>query len=222
LARLLSLATRHRVPVAVAAIPALVAPSLVAAIARCDFAVVVQHGYAHRNRAMEGGRSMELVDGDATLADLARGRVIVERPFGERFAPILVPPWNRIADGLLPSLRDGGYAGLSRFGPRASRLAAAGVVEVNTHVDPIAWRRGRAFAGVETCVARIVEHLRSRRAGACDAREPTGLLTHHLAFGDDAFAFTDAVLAVTRGHDAARWLDARAAFEGELTCVRSA
>jgi peptidoglycan/xylan/chitin deacetylase (PgdA/CDA1 family) len=226
LSRLLSLAARYRVPVAIAAIPAAVESSLVSAIGACECALVVQHGYAHRNHAASGARSAELAEdraADATLAELARGRRTLAAAFGDRFATILVPPWNRIADHLLPHLRDEGYAGLSRFGPRASPFAAPGVPEVNTHVDPIAWRRGRAFVGIATAVARIVAHLHGRREKSCDAGEPTGLLTHHLAFGDDAFAFVDALLDVIARHDAARWLDPRDAFVlSELTCARCA
>jgi hypothetical protein len=225
LARLFALASRHRVPVAIAAIPAGVDRSLVAAIGRCEHAHVVQHGYAHRNHAPPGARSAELGDDrtrEVTLAELAVGRRILEGAVGERFSAILVPPWNRVAEALLPCLRDAGYAGVSRFGPRVSAGAEGGLAEVNTHVDPIAWRRGRAFIGCEAGVARIVAHLQARRAGTCDAGEPTGLLTHHLAFDDDAFAFVDGVLGTIARHDAARWLDVRTAFDAELTCARCA
>ena len=49
--------------------------------------------------------------------------------------------------------------------------------------------------------------------GAVDADEPTGILTHHVAFADDAFAFVGALLRETSLHPAAAWLDARAAFD---------
>jgi hypothetical protein len=68
----------------------------------------------------------------------------------------------------------------------------------------------------------MVEHLRARRMGEVDADEPTGILTHHLAFADDAFAFVDAVLRETSRHRAAAWLDARAAFDATVISDRSA
>jgi peptidoglycan/xylan/chitin deacetylase (PgdA/CDA1 family) len=225
LSRLLTLAARHRVPVVLAAIPAALEPSLAGAIAHCEHASIVQHGYAHRNHARSGERSAELAEGrarDAVRDELRRGRRALQDAFGERFVPILVPPWNRIADTLLPLVREGGYAGLSRFAPRASPFAHVGLREVNTHVDPIAWRRGRSFAGVDASVARIVDHLHRRRTGSCDADEPTGLLTHHLAFGDDAFAFVEALFDAVAAHDAVRWLDVRDAFGLAITFARSA
>jgi hypothetical protein len=215
LRRLLTLANEHAVPVAIAAIPAALDATLVDALRFCDAAMIVQHGYAHRNHASARERSAELGDGrsvDARLAELRRGCARLVAEFGDRFAPILVPPWNRAGDALLPSLASAGFAGLSRFGPRAAVDAAPGLRQVNTHVDPIAWRRDRTFIGADAGLERLVAHLRARRENACDADEPTGLLTHHLAFDDAAWAFVDASLAHTRGHPAAAWLDVGHAF----------
>ena len=215
LAHLLALVRAHAVPVAIAAIPAALDATLVDALRDCREATLVQHGFAHRNHAAPGERGAELGDGRAVaerVLELRGGRERLVRAFGTRFAPILVPPWNRIGDALVPHLRSAGFRGLSRFGPRDARDAAPGLLQVNTHVDPIAWRRDRHFIGGEAAVSRLVEHLRARREGACDPGEPTGVLTHHLAFDDAAFAFVDALLARTARHPACDWLDARRAF----------
>jgi hypothetical protein len=83
---------------------------------------------------------------------------------------------------------------------------------VNAHVDPIAWRRDRAFIGERArCCAR--EHLRARRLAEVDASEPTGILTHHLVFPDAAWEFLDALFARTHRHPAAAWLDVHALFD---------
>jgi len=227
LRRLLDLARDYRVPVAIAAIPAAADVTLVDAIACCDDATIVQHGYAHRNHARAGTRSAELGDERefrVTLDELARGRERLERAFGERFIPVLVPPWNRIADDLVPHLASAGYTGISRFGPRVRAMPAAGLREVNTHVDPIAWRRDRQFIGAKAAIERIVTHLRTRRERACDADEATGFLTHHLAFDAAAWVFLEALFQHTCRHDAAAWLDVAQAFDarGELTSPRSA
>jgi len=142
----------------------------------------------------------------------ARFGQVLAQAFGERFVPVLVPPWNRVGDALLPHLPAAGFAGLSCFGPRPSRDAAPGLAQVNAHVDPIAWRRHRAFIGADAALERIVAHLAARRAHACDADEPTGLLTHHLAFTGAAFDFVDDLLRHTRPRRAAVWLDAAHAF----------
>jgi hypothetical protein len=228
LRRLLGLAHAHGVPVAIAAIPASVDSTLGDAIASYRGAMLVQHGYAHRNHAEAGERSAELGNARALrtrLDELQKGRERLADAFGMRFTPVLVPPWNRIGDDLVPLLAATGLAGLSRFGARASRDAAAGLPQVNTHVDPIAWRRERRFIGTAAAIERVVAHLRARREGECDADEPTGLLTHHLAFADDAWDFVDAVLQRTCIHPAARWLDVTQAFAigaPRATCGRSA
>ena len=51
-------------------------------------------------------------------SELARGRDTLRRSFGERFAAVLVPPWNRIGDAIVARLPDIGLRGLSTFGPR--------------------------------------------------------------------------------------------------------
>jgi hypothetical protein len=123
-----------------------------------------------------------------------------------------------------------GFRGLSCFGPRAQAVAAPGLVQVNAHVDLIAWRRDRRFIGADAAIERLVWHLSARRSGETDADEPTGVLTHHLAMGDDAFGFVAELMRRTRAHAAAAWLDARGAFavahapgaSAVLTSARSA
>ena len=215
LRRLLEIAKRHRVPVVVAAIPETSDATLASAIARCDEAAIVQHGFAHRPHAPAGERSAELGHhrprGDR-VAELVRGRESLTRVFGARFTPVLVPPWNRIGADMLADLPAAEFVGLSCFGPRATAQPARGLLQVNAHVDPIAWRRDRSFIGADATIERLATHLRARRIGEADAGEPTGLLTHHLAFGGDAFAFLDELMARTRAHTAAAWLDARSVF----------
>lgn len=215
LRRLLMAAHAHAVPVAIAAIPATLEATLAGALSRFDEAMVVQHGYAHRNHASAGERSAELGDDrdvDVRLHELRDGCERLRSEFGDRFLPVLVPPWNRAGDALLPSLASAGFAGLSRFGPRPAIEAAPGLRQVNTHVDPIAWRRDRAFIGADAALERLVAHLGGRRERTCDAAEPSGVLTHHLAFDDAAWDFVDALLARTCRHPAAAWLDVARAF----------
>jgi hypothetical protein len=213
LQRLLRIAEAHA-PVAVAAIPAGVEPSLVDAVARSPAATVIQHGYAHRNHAPPDERKMELGrhrDVETTIADLARGRDVLERSLGERFFDILVPPWNRIDTAIVARLRDAAIRGLSTLGSRRSLHPAPGVVQCNVHVDVIAWQRNRSFIGVDEAIDRVTAHLRARREGAADADEPTGLLTHHLDMSERGWAFAEELVTRTRAAGA-EWLDVRAAF----------
>ncbi|HKU84954.1 MAG TPA: polysaccharide deacetylase family protein [Casimicrobiaceae bacterium] len=216
LRELLAIANAHRVPIAIAAIPAGADRTLAAAIADCPPASVVQHGYAHVNHAPAGERSAELGahrNVAERVAELDRGGETLRTLFAHRFVPVLVPPWNRIADDLVGALPDAKLRGLSCFGARAAREPAFGVVQANTHVDLIAWRRDRRFIGAAAALSRLAEQLRVRREGEADASEPTGILTHHLVCDNDAFAFLDALCAFLRDHPAAAWLGVDAIFE---------
>ncbi len=224
LSRLIDIAGGANIPVALAVIPALTEPSLIDVVAKADVVTVVQHGYAHRNHAPAGGRNWELGSHrpvDQSIAELEKGRSRLGRHFGRRFAPLLVPPWNRIDPGVIERLPEAGFRGLSTFGPRARSDPVAGLVQCNTHVDLIAWRRDRAFIGIDAAVDRLVLHLAARRAGTVDASEPTGLLTHHLDLDAAAWEFLAELFAHTCEHGAATWIDVHAAFGG-VTSVRSA
>ena len=226
LRRLLAIADRHAVPIAIAAIPAGADRTLAAAIADCPPASVVQHGYAHANHAPPGERSAELGAHRSVperVAELDRGRATLRSLFAHRFVPVLVPPWNRIAGDAVGALPRAQLCGLSCFGARATREPAPGVVQANAHVDVIAWRRDRRFIGAAAALERLAAHLRARREGEADASEPTGILTHHLVCDDDAFAFLDACCAFLREHPAAAWLGVEAIFGASpLTSGRSA
>ena len=224
LSRLLEIAATADIPVALAVIPALVERSLDEALQHARTVTILQHGYAHRNHAPPGDRNWELGAHrpvEAIVAELQMGRTELERRFGARFVPALVPPWNRIDAGVVMRLPDAGFKGLSTFGPRATAQLTPTLVQCNTHVDLIAWRRGRLFIGADAAIERLVAHLRARREGAVDSVEPTGVLTHHLDLENDAWEFLAELLARTRAHGAAAWIAAVTAFR-PVTSARSA
>lgn len=163
---LLDLSERHLVPLALAVIPDGVETGLAERLARSAAPVIVlQHGFAHRNHAPAGEKSVELGDHravEAVTEELALGRDRLAALFGDRFVPIMVPPWNRIGAGVEAALPGLGFGGLSTFGPRP----AAGLGYLNTHVDIIDWRGDRGFAGEEACLDATVAHLSSGAPGA--------------------------------------------------------
>lgn len=214
LRRLLEIAHAAAVPVALAVIPAALQRDLVDTVARSDLATVVQHGYAHRNYAPPGARNWELGSHrpvSVMIAELEQGLGALRRSFGERFAAILVPPWNRIDADVVGRLAEVGFHGLSALGPRLAARPVPGIAQCNAHVDLIAWRRDRAFIGVEAAVERLAEHLRARRDGSADGSEPSGILTHHLEMSDDGWQFVADLMARTRARGAV-WLDTHEAF----------
>lgn len=215
LERLLSLG-EESLPIALAVIPADATESLAARLAGSSRIAVLQHGYAHANHRRAGERAAEF-GGDRPRADeradLARGSERLYRLFGAQLLPVLVPPWNRLDEGLVPTLHDLGFTGLSTFGPRGSR-DVAGLVRVNAHLDPVAWRRDRRFIGEEAALTRLVRHLADRRGGLVDATEPTGILTHHRVHAADLWMFLRRLADRLSRHDAVRWMAPGALFAG--------
>ncbi|MEW6689530.1 MAG: polysaccharide deacetylase [Pseudomonadota bacterium] len=211
LARLLALAERSRVPLALAVVPLRAERGLFAGLGRG--VSVLQHGTDHVNRAAAGEKKTEFPAGEpapAALERLARARERLQELAGERFMAVLAPPWNRLAPRLLPRL-GATYAGLSQYGARKRAEPSPGLRQVNTHADIIAWQSGRGFAGEEAAMQRILAHLGAKRAGAADASEPTGLLTHHARHDAAAWDFIERLFDATRGAGGV-WRDAAHLF----------
>lgn len=212
--RLLALRQARNLPLALAAVPAGVGPALADRLAGARGLSLLQHGYAHRNRASPEEKKIELGSHRPVarvMGELVAGREKLERLFGRRFRPVLVAPWNRIDPRVAAALPRGGFAGLSTLGPRPAKLAAPGLVQVNCHIDLMDWA-SRRFAGTAPVLNRAIRHLRARREGTADLTEPTGLMTHHLAHDRAAWDFIARFLEVTAAHPAGRWIAAARAF----------
>lgn len=204
LARLLALAQQSATPLALAVIPAQFEPEALAAAGATIS--LLQHGTDHRNRAAPGEKKTEFSAAEPVAAAIARLAVARARLAPHPgFLPVLAPPWNRLPEPLAAQLAAAGFDGLSRYGPRAGALAAAGVVQINTHVDLIAWRAGRGFAGETACLQAAVRHLAAKREGRADAGEATGWLSHHGVHDAAAWAFLERLLETTGGTNGVRW-----------------
>ena len=218
LSRLIALAQGVRVPLALAVIPATASAALAPLFAPHDNIALLQHGYAHRNHAADGAKKAELgTERPLALAvgELGMGRQRLDALFGTRAVAALVPPWNRIAPGLVPMLPELGYTGLSTYGARRRPAPVRGLAQVNTHVDIVDWRTSRGFVGTAAALTLLLGHLSARRNGTADGAEPTGLLTHHRVHDKACWRFLDALFAHTAGHPGARWLGARELFEAD-------
>lgn len=216
LTRLLELAGARDLPLALAVIPARASEALAELLQATPVrATPVQHGYAHRNHAPDDEKKAELGPhrpANTVIEELARGRGRMTALFRDAWVPVLVPPWNRIADGLVPELAGLGFRGLSTHGPRTAATPAPGLVQVNSHLDIMHWPPPRGFLGEGEALAVLVGELHARRLGEVDAEEPTGLLTHHPAHDEAAWGFLEALLDRLAAHPAVRFLDPEAAF----------
>lgn len=227
LERLLDLAGRNRIPLNLAVIPARATKALAARLADAATPVaVLQHGFEHANHASDGEKSVELGLHRPSVAicqELARGRAMLTATFGEQAAPVLVPPWNRVAEEFVPELSGLGFRGLSTHTARAASRPANGLVVCNTHLDVMRWRPKREFLGETEALDLLIGHLRARRQAAAtpsaaglpaaDPDEPSGILTHHLDMDEAAWDFVARLLAVLGAHADVRWLTADEAFQ---------
>ncbi len=193
LARLLNLAMRSEVPIALAVVPAWLTNKGIKRIDFCPFATVMQHGWAHEDHSGGQGKRAELggqLDPFKASEQLTTGCGRLAEAFGEMFQPVLVPPWNRIDAIIAEQLPSCGLVGLSTFGPRHHKAVISGVHRINTHVDLIDWRGARGFVGE----ARALQALADALVHNAEHPEPIGMLTHHRDMDEPAWAFLEMIM----------------------------
>jgi hypothetical protein len=118
---------------------------------------------------------------------------------------MLAPPWNRIGEDLTERLGEMGFAGLSTFKRRRAREAAGGVLQVNTHIDPVFWRGHGGLRDEPAMLDDLAALARETAARPPEEREPIGLLTHHLEHDPWVWRFVEELLACLSSHRAVRF-----------------
>ena len=208
LERLLALAGKFKAPLHLAVIPEPAAAELADRLRPVPATFVLTHGWRHSNHAppdqkkAEFGAHRPLA---AMLDEIAAGSQRLNDLFRDRSLPVFTPPWNRIAPGLIDGLHAIGFAAISTFTPRRAKFAARNLLQVNTHLDPVAWKSGGGLLDPSLLDAQISRELAARRTGAADNEEPYGILTHHLVQDDATWGFTEAVLELFASSKAAAW-----------------
>ncbi|MEP3049610.1 MAG: polysaccharide deacetylase family protein [Roseibium sp.] len=208
--RMLTLANQHSVDVALAVIPKDATEALVDRLKNEPHALVLQHGWQHKNfqRKDLGEKAAELGsrrDPDELMAQLKDGKVRLEQLFGDRFIHAMVPPWNRIDPRISRQLSGIGLSGLSTFTwhnfPRTH--------QVQSHIDIIKWKKQVRFIGWESARLRFdLQMTRRRNTGY----EPLGILSHHLAHDEGCFEFLEEFLELAAHHEGADWPGVRQLF----------
>jgi len=203
---LLRITRQSSVPLTIAVIPALTGEALATRLSREDHALVAVHGWSHANHAGPDEKKQELGrhrPAQVVLAELRDGLVTLEELYGPTLVPIIVPPWNRISEELVPQLSAQGFDVLSVFG-RAK--AGSPIRLLNTHVDVVNTRRQRGDRPHADLVAELVAELKARFGGD---DEPVGMLTHHLVHGASEWEFLTRLFEETWHHPGAVWMSAR-------------
>lgn len=198
--RLLDVSAAFAVPLTLAVIPVHTGAALVERLQPEPLCSVAVHGWSHRNYAgpedkkQELGRHRPAAD---VLDELKRGFDHLAELHGQRFVPMLIPPWNRIDAALISQLAGLGYQALSVYGPEKP----AALPLVNTHVDVMDWHGTRGGRDPQALAVEIAARLRFM----FDHGGSMGLLTHHLVHDAAVWDFINALFTVTADHPACRW-----------------
>jgi len=195
--RLLALSRRVRAGVALAVIPRELEPSLGERLRTDGAALALVHGWSHANHAPAGEKKAEFGahrSVDAMAAEAEQALRIAREKLGRRLLPVFVPPWNRVSPELVRRLPQAGFTGLSAFNDRKAASPVEGLLQVNTHVDPIDWHGTRSLVDPDRIVASLAAAIDRRAVGEADREEPIGLLTHHLIHDEVIWTFCEKLM----------------------------
>ena len=201
LERLMSLRRRHGIPLALAVIPARATKRLADRIADEAQITVLQHGWQHGRHAPPGAKEAEFGDHrplPEMLAELNRGRKILEGLFPTNFLPVLVPPWNRVGENLRRARQEAGLPGISGFRQRPP----ADHHTANAHIDPIAWMSSRSALSREELFRYLRMQVETRLTGTAG---PIGILSHHLVQDEAVWQVLDEIFKTLRSVRRAEW-----------------
>ena len=206
--RLLAIAAQFAAPLHLAVIPDAAKSDLADRLRETADVFVLTHGWQHRNHAPPGQKKAEF-GAHRPLSQISEeigaARRRLAELFGDLSLPVFTPPWNRIATEVAGQLHGLGFQALSTFLPRAEKFPAPGLLRVNTHLDPIAWKAGGGLLAPALIDEHLAGHLRARRTGAADNAEPYGLLTHHLVHDAELWDFVEQLIETYAASGVTRW-----------------
>jgi len=208
LSRFNTLTERYSIPTTLAVIPENTGKALVENLSHMKHINIAVHGWSHKNHAPENEKKQELGShrsSELVLAELSRGLSKLSALYKDRFVPLLVPPWNRIADDLVDSLADIGFTGLSTFGHEKPAV----IKMMNTHVDLIDWKGTRGGRESDQLVGEFIKIMRA-------TEKPVGFLTHHLVHDELAWRFIEDFFEMTKHHDGCCWMSSREVLDETL------
>lgn len=202
LEQLLDLALAHGVPMNLEIIPGRLTPAAVAIlknVLRADTSLLSlnQHGWIHANHESEGrkcefGPARSLTQ---QLDDIARGKLILQSTFEERFFPAFTPPWNRCTADTYQILDDLGFLVLSKDRGK-DPIADYRFRDISTTLDIYRWKGGANMKPPAEIVRELLRQM-------CEL-PVVGLLLHHKVMNGVAFTFLDQLLSELRRYPVVR------------------
>ncbi len=200
LRRLLALSERLGAPLLLASIPGPAEPSLGAAVRAHPLVTGAVHGYAHVSHSPPGEKPCELNrrrPASVLLGEMREGREKLAEIFRGKLSGLIVPPWNRIHDAVVPLVAEAGFSGISAHGwaqyPRSTGLAG-----VHAHVDVVHWSAGARGRDPAWAISHACQALAEARARGFRA---IGILAHHLSHDETAWATLDELMSALSQRD---------------------
>jgi len=193
-------------PLSLAVIPESAQTDLAEAVADEPDVTVFQHGWAHVNHAPRGqGLGAWELDGfrpaAQVLEEMREGKSRLEGLFGDRFTPVMVPPWNRVHTALLPGLAATGFVGISAMSTDVSFEPVARMRQIDCRFDVLRWKTGARFAGWRKAADALVAVLMDPQSDPI-----VGINTHHHVTDRAGWAFIECLNRVVAEHAAAEWV----------------
>lgn len=190
--QLIHISEKIEVPLHLAVIPREATRALGDLVSDNEMVIPVVHGWSHTNHEAPKETKCEFGEGrsiETRREEAAEGLRRIQTLMGDRVASMFVPPWNRVPTSFLPVLKEVGYSCFSTCNPRSEAEPIPGLLQINTHIDPLYWRPSKGLSHPELIVDKITNLLKQRRQGKTDNSEPFGLLTHHLAHEPQVWEF---------------------------------
>jgi predicted glycosyltransferase len=196
--RLLTLARRYNAGIGLATIPSNLQSSLALRLADESSAFALVHGWSHANHAPPDAKKAEFGAHrpvETMTAEAQHGLQMAREHLGAKLLPVFVPPWNRISREIIPKLPHLGFRALSTFTDRKVASPESGLLQINTHVDPIDWRGTRSAVAPERIIAGLAGAIERRVIGETHRDEPIGFLTHHLVHDEVIWTLSERLIA---------------------------
>ncbi|MFK5977815.1 MAG: polysaccharide deacetylase family protein [Rhizobiaceae bacterium] len=180
------------IPLLLATIPKPANEALGARILKSPLVRGAVHGYRHKNHSPMGEKTCELGNHrplDTVIGELKEGREKLLELFDGNLSDIIVPPWNRIHDQIINRLQEIGFNGLSTHAWLKHKMP---LPMINTHVDIMHWSAGTIGREHNWVLNQVTYNLEIARQKGGRA---IGILSHHLAHDDKAWAMLDKLYA---------------------------
>lgn len=189
LRQLLKLFSASNIPLTLAVIPGRLTEACVALLNEFDRAKfeLHQHGWQHVNheptgRKCEFGSSRSF---DQQLKDISAGQQRMDEAFGQSWARVFTPPWNRCTEETYRALDQLGFAALSKDNSKPP-VTSYTFRELSVTFDLYRWK------GAPTM--KTPEQVFSELAAQVNELDTIGIMLHHKVMDAAAFALLEELI----------------------------